>query len=76
MSSDAYDRWFGRIVRLISLTLGSGGFAFEVISPNRTLWVGLLSVGLIAGNVAGLAEALLTRGVSIRVGRDKNDELE
>lgn len=74
MNDDRFEKWFGRAVRIIMLTLGSAGFAFEVVSSHRTLWVGLLSVGLIAGNAAALVQALLEGGIKVRLDRSEKEK--
>lgn len=72
-STDPFDKWFARLIRIVMLLLGAGGFGFEVLSPHRTLWVGLLSVGLLAGQAAALVDAL-SEGVTINFKSRKRDE--
>lgn len=75
MTEDRFDRYFARFLRILFTVLGSGGFVFEVLSPSRTLWVGLLSVGLLGGQIASLIEALARGGITIGIsGRDKQDK--
>ena len=71
---DRFDRAFGRFLRVLMTLLGSSGFVFEVLSPDRTLWVGLLSVGLLGGQVAGLVE-ILARGITIGAASKSEPEL-
>ena len=74
MTEDRFNLWFGRMVRILALLLGTGGCVFEALSPNRTLWVGLLAVGLLMGQAAGISELLGGDPIRIHITRPKPPE--
>jgi hypothetical protein len=71
MSDDRFNLWLMRAVRVAALLLGIAGCLFEALSPHRTLWVGLLAVGLLMGQAAGISELLGGDPIRIHFGREK-----
>jgi hypothetical protein len=74
MSEDRFNLWFGRVVRISALVLGLAGCVYEALSPHRTLWVGLLAVGLLMGQAAGISELLGGDPIRIHIARGKAKE--